>query len=71
VSLRGYGKQEVISIRWQVKGHWIVVAMITTSNTGSADVTVAVPPNAKIGKNFVRGDGTIFRQQTSAVTVVS
>jgi len=70
VSLRGYGKKEVVRIRWKVNGSWVTVATVTTSNTGSANVTVQVPANANVGQNSVRGDGTIFRQQTNAVTVV-
>jgi hypothetical protein len=70
VSLRGYGKKEVVRIRWKVNGSWVTVATVTTSNTGSANVTVQVPANANVGQNSVRGDGTVFRQQTNAVTVV-
>jgi hypothetical protein len=70
VSLRGYGKQETVRIRWMVNGSWVTVATITTSNTGSANVNVTVPANATLGQNSVRGDGAVFRQQTNAVTVV-
>jgi hypothetical protein len=69
VSLRGYGKKETVRIRWKVNGSWVTVATVTTSNTGSANVTVQVPDNANAGQNSVRGDGTVFRQQTNAVTV--
>ncbi|MGH2551887.1 MAG: hypothetical protein ACRDHN_21075 [Thermomicrobiales bacterium] len=69
VSLRGYGKKESVRIRWSVNGSWVTVATVTTSNTGSANVNVAVPANASAGQNSVRGDGTIFRQQTNGVTV--
>ena len=69
VSLRGYAKKETVQIRWKVNGVWVTVATVTTSNTGSANVTVQVPANANAGQNSVRGDGTVFRQQTNAVTV--
>lgn len=69
VSLRGYGKKEAVRIRWRVNGVWITVATVTTSNTGSANVDVTVPAGASVGQNSVRGDGTVFRQQTNAVTV--
>lgn len=71
VSLRGYGKQETVRIRWRVAGVWIELATVTTSNTGSANLVVNVPNNADIGQNSVRGDGTVFRQQTNAVTVLA
>jgi hypothetical protein len=70
VSLRGYAAGETVRIRWLVNGSWITVTTVTTSNTGSANVNVTVPGNADLGQNSVRGDGTAFRQQTNAVTVV-
>jgi hypothetical protein len=70
VSLRGYGKKESVRIRWLVDGQWVTVATVTTSNTGSANVSVTVPENASEGSNSVRGDGTTYRQQTNAVMVV-
>jgi hypothetical protein len=70
VSLRGYGKHETVRVRWLVGGHWITVATVTTSNTGSANVDVRVPSTAALGANSVRGDGTVNRQQTNAVLVV-
>jgi hypothetical protein len=70
VTLRGYGKGETVRIRWLVNGSWVTVGTVTASNTGSASVTVTVPANADLGQNSVRGDGTVFRQQTNAVTVV-
>jgi len=70
VTLSGYGKQEVVQIRWLVNGAWVTVGTVTTNNTGGATVTVQVPANANAGQNSVRGDGTVFRQQTNAVTVV-
>jgi hypothetical protein len=69
VTLRGYGKGETVRIRWLVNGSWVTVGTVTTSNTGSAVVTVTVPTSAAIGPNAVRGDGTVFRQQTNAVMV--
>jgi hypothetical protein len=69
VILRGYAKGETVRIRWLVNGSWVTVGTVTVSNTGSATVTVNVPANASAGQNSVRGDGTVFRQQTNAVTV--
>lgn len=70
VSLRGYGKGETIRIRWLVNGSWVTVATVKASNTGSANTAVTVPANASAGANSVRGDGTVYRQQTNAVTVI-
>jgi hypothetical protein len=70
VSLRGYGKGETVRIRWLVDGVWVQIAEVTTSNTGSANVTVTVPERANAGPNKVRGDGPQFRAQTNAVSVV-
>jgi hypothetical protein len=70
VSLRGYGKGETIRVRWKVGNTWVVVATVKASNTGSANVSVTVPANAAAGANSVRGDGTVNRQQTNAVTVI-
>lgn len=69
VSLRGYEKKEVVRIRWKQGSSWVTVATVTTSNTGSANVTVTVPAWVPDGTTGVRGDGTIFRAQTNAVTV--
>lgn len=69
VTLSGYAKGETVRIRWLVNGVWITVGTVTASNTGGATVTVTVPANATAGQNSVRGDGTVFRQQTNAVTV--
>jgi hypothetical protein len=70
VSLRGYGKGEMVQIRWLVDGRWVPVGIVTTSNTGSASITITVPLDAPIGPSAVRGDGPVFRQQTNAVSVV-
>ena len=70
VSLRGYAKNETVRIRWlNPGGQWIEVAQVVTSNTGSANVQVTVPAFAQDGMNSVRGDGTVFRQQTNVVLV--
>jgi hypothetical protein len=70
ISLRGYAKQEPVRIRWRKPdGSWAELARITTSNTGSANVDVTVPDWAPDGVNSVRGDGTVFRQQTNAVFI--
>jgi hypothetical protein len=69
VSLRGYAKQETVRIRWKKGTSWVTLATVMTSNTGSANVPVKVPTWAPNGFNSVRGDGTVFRQQTNAVNV--
>jgi hypothetical protein len=69
VSLRGYAKNETVRIRWLKGSSWITLATVVTSNTGSANVPVLVPLWAPDGMNSVRGDGTIFRQQTNTVYV--
>lgn len=69
ISLRGYAKKEVVRIRWKRGSSYVEVAKVTTSNTGSANVTITVPLFAADGENSVRGDGTIFRQQTNTVTI--
>jgi murein DD-endopeptidase MepM/ murein hydrolase activator NlpD len=70
VSLRGYAKQEVVRIRWyRPNVGWVQLATLTTSNTGSANISMAVPNWAPDGANKVRGDGTVFRQQTNAAMI--
>ncbi|MCC6705781.1 MAG: PKD domain-containing protein [Thermomicrobiales bacterium] len=70
VSLRGFGKGETVRIRWLIDGVWVQIATVTTSNTGSANLTVTVPADVDPGANKVRGDGLQFRAQTNAVTVI-
>jgi hypothetical protein len=69
VSLRGYAKNELVRIRWKIGTSWVQLATVVTSNTGSANIFVTVPSSAPAGFNSVRGDGTIFRQQTNAAFV--
>jgi murein DD-endopeptidase MepM/ murein hydrolase activator NlpD len=69
VSLRGYGKKEVVRIRWKQGNSWVDITRVTTSNTGSANVKVTVPPWAPDGANAVRGDGSQFRAQTNVVQI--
>jgi hypothetical protein len=69
VSLRGYAKKETVRIRWKVGDGWRQLATVVTSNTGSANIAVTVPASAAEGFNSVRGDGTVFRQQTNTVVV--
>jgi hypothetical protein len=70
VSLRGYARQESFRIRWRkADGSWVDLASGVTSNTGSANVWVTVPLWAEDGNNSVRGDGSVFRQQTNAVYI--
>jgi hypothetical protein len=70
VSLRGYTKNEPVRIRWQVNGSWVLLATVSMSNTGSANINVTIPSNAPIGPNSVRGDGTVWRQQTNSFIVL-
>jgi len=69
VSLRGYTKNETVRVRWKKGLRWVTLATVVTSNTGSKNVYVKVPAWAPDGYNSVRGDGTVFRQQTNAVYV--
>lgn len=69
VSLRGYAKNEIVRIRWEKGDGWGTIATVVTSNTGSANLFVTVPIWAPNGFNSVRGDGTMFRQQTNVANV--
>lgn len=70
VSLRGFGKNERVRIRWLVDGRYVEVAVVErTSNTGSANLPVLVPEGADPGATSVRGDGTIARAQTNVFVV--
>jgi hypothetical protein len=69
VSLRGYAKNETVRIRWKKGDGWATIGSVVTSNTGSANLFVTVPIWAPNGFNSVRGDGTVFRQQTNVVYV--
>lgn len=70
VSLRGFGRNEQIRIRWLVDGRYVQVGLVArTSNTGSANLIVTVPAGAPPGLTSVRGDGTLARAQTNAVFV--
>lgn len=69
VSLRGFGKQEIVQIRWQKGTGWQTVATVTTSNTGSANVAVTVPTFVPDGLTKVRADGATSAAQTNALQV--
>ncbi len=70
VSLRGFGKNERVRIRWLVDGRYVEVDVVErTSNTGSANLSVPVPAGADPGATSVRGDGTIARAQTNVFVV--
>jgi len=58
-----------VRIRWKVGTTYEQLAIVETTNTGSANVNVTVPADANSGLNSVRGDGTIFRQQTNKAVV--
>jgi hypothetical protein len=70
VSLRGFGRNEAVRIRWLVDGRWVQVGFVDrTSNTGSANILVTVPEGADPGSAKVRGDGPVARAQTNAFVV--
>jgi hypothetical protein len=70
ISLRGFGRNEAVRIRWLVDGRWVQVGFVArTSNTGSANVMVAIPEGVDPGPAKVRGDGTVARAQTNAFVV--
>ncbi len=62
VSLRGFGRVEVVQIRWLINGSFVPVGQVTTSNTGSANIDVTIPTGAVGGANTVRGDGPLPRR---------
>lgn len=68
ITLRGFGKHEIVRIRWLVDGSWVELTTVETTNLGVAFVSVEVPSTVP-GPAKVRGDGTKFRQQTNAFTV--
>ncbi len=69
VSLRGFGKKETVRIRWIRDGKFEEITTVLTSNTGSANVDVAVPSWVPDGPTSVRGDGPVARAQTNAFVV--
>lgn len=70
ISLRGYSRTETVRIRWLLNGRFEQIATVQTSNTGSANLLIAVPNFIPDGEHSVRGDGTLFRQQTNVVTII-
>jgi hypothetical protein len=73
VSLRGFARQESITIRWRpgTAGPWITIGSGTTSNTGSANIIIIVPQNAVAGAYQLRAETASFNAQTSALTVLA
>jgi hypothetical protein len=69
ISLRGFAKKESVRIRWLRDGQWVEIGWISTSNTGSGELWIAVPAWAADGQHSVRGDGPNARAQTNAVTI--
>jgi hypothetical protein len=69
VSLRGFGARETVRIRWKHGSSYEEVATVTTSGSGSANLTITVPSWALDGPQSVRGDGSIGRAQTNAFSV--
>jgi hypothetical protein len=69
ISLRGFAARETVRIRWKKDATWFEVARVTTSSTGSANIDVKVPNFVPDGVASVRGDGSVGRAQTNAVTV--
>lgn len=70
ISLRGYSRTETVRIRWLLDGKFELIASVQTSNTGSANLKIPVPAFIPDGDHSVRGDGTLFRQQTNTVTIL-
>jgi hypothetical protein len=69
ISLRGYAARTLVRIRWFNGSSWIEVVRVTTSSTGSANLSVLVPRWAPAGSNAVRGDAATIdggRAQTNA-----
>lgn len=69
ISLRGYARGETVRIRWLRDGRFVEIGSVVTSNTGSANLRIPAPGFAADGEHSVRGDGTVFRQQTNTVTI--
>jgi hypothetical protein len=69
VSLRGYAGRESVRIRWKHGSTYEELTTITTSGSGSANLTISVPSWAPDGPQSVRGDGTTGRAQTNAFAV--
>jgi hypothetical protein len=69
VSLRGFAKYEMVSIRWKKGSSWVQVSQVETSSTGSANINVTVPKWVPDGATSVRGDGSYGHAQTNAVSV--
>jgi hypothetical protein len=69
ISLRGFAKREVVRIRWKQGTRWVELGRVTMSNTGSGELYIPVPGWATDGQHSVRGDGSIGRAQTNAVSV--
>jgi hypothetical protein len=69
ISLRGFAKKEVVRLRWKKGGGWVELGYLTMSNTGSANATMTVPAWAPDGNATIRGDGPVFRVQTSALVI--
>jgi hypothetical protein len=69
ISLRGYAQRETVRIRWKKGSAWVELGRVTTSSTGSGELYVAVPAWAPDGTGSVRGDGSVGRAQTNAVSI--
>jgi hypothetical protein len=69
VSLRGFGARETVRIRWKHGSSYEQLTTVTTSGSGSANLTITVPTWALDGPQSVRGDGEIGRAQTNAFDV--
>jgi hypothetical protein len=71
ISLRGFGRQELVSVRWrQPNGAFEQIASVTTSNSGSANVTGVTPVWALDGLHVVRAEGASLNAQTNTVQVL-
>lgn len=71
ISLRGFAKQQPVTIRWRnpATNQWVVVGTGRTSNTGSANIWVTVPSWAPTGNNSVRAETPAGNAQTNVVPI--
>jgi hypothetical protein len=71
ISLRGFAKQEAVTIRWRAgtSGPFQTIASGQTSNTGSANIAFTIPASAADGTYQVRAESVSFNQQTNVFEV--
>ena len=69
VSVKNFGPNESVLIRWNLDGAWVDQGTIVTDGSGAGSITIAVPDNVEAGSNSVRADSATRAQQTNAVMV--